>query len=330
MTDFRPAWFLRSSHAQTLWGRVSRPRRLVATRREVLTTPDDDDLIVDHLDTPVRDRSLHFILLHGLEGSSNSVYMQGLMSVIARHGFAATAMNFRSCARDPRDLRTMLPNRRPRFYHSGETQDFDFVARTLTAREPETRFVAIGASLGGNQVLKWLGEHRGQTLLSAAAALSVPFDLGEGGESLEHGLGPLYVGSFLKTLKPKVERVAGRFEQVRTFLDVERARRARTFREFDDAATAPLHGMRDADDYYDTCSSIHFLSRVDTPALCITAEDDPFVPPSVIARARTLASPSIDFRVTSRGGHVGFIAADQPRYWAEELVVNWLTTTART
>src|ERR1700682_5128322 len=186
---FHPSWFLRSPHLQTMWGRLTRSRRLVPLRREVLTTPDDDDLILDHLDTPVRDRSLRFILVHGLEGSSNSVYIQGLLSVIARHGLRATAITFRSCARDPHDVSRMLPNRRPRFYHSGETGDFDFVVRTLAAREPDVALVGVGASLGGNQLLKWLGEHPGQTLIRAAAAMSVPLDLAAGAAPLEHGLG---------------------------------------------------------------------------------------------------------------------------------------------
>jgi predicted alpha/beta-fold hydrolase len=334
-SDFAPAWFLRSPHAQTIWGRLTRPRRLVTLRREVLTTPDDDDLVLDHLDAPQLDRQpspLRFILLHGLEGSSNSVYIQGLLSVIARHGYAATAINFRSCARDPRDVRRMLPNRRPRFYHSGETGDFDFVARTLAAREPGVTLVAAGASLGGNALLKWLGEHPGQRLVKAAAAVSVPFDLRAGGAHLERGLGPLYVGGFLRTLRAKLRDVVTRFPQVQATVNVEKALRARTFRQFDDAATAPLHGMRDADDYYDTCSSLHFLSRIDTPVLALTALDDPFVPAPVPARAREAASAAIDFRTTRRGGHVGFVTGALPwrcAYWAEELIVNWLTTTAQ-
>ncbi len=328
---FQPAWFLRSPHLQTLWGRLTRSRRLVPLQREVLTTPDDDDLVLDHLDTPVRDRSLRFLLLHGLEGSSNSVYVQGLLSVIARHGFAATAINFRSCARDPRDISRMLTNRRPRFYHSGETGDFDFVARTLAAREPDGTLVAAGASLGGNQLLKWLGEHPGQRVIRAAAAVSVPFDLAAGGAHLEHGIGPIYVERFLRTLRPKVAALWQRFPEVRGTIDMDKTVRSRTFREFDDAATAPLHGMRDADHYYATCSSIDFLGRVDTPTLVLTALDDPFVPPPVPERARAAASASVDFRVTNGGGHVGFVGGAIPwraHYWAEELIVNWLTKAA--
>jgi len=325
MTEFVPAWFLRSPHAQTIWGRLTRPRKLVPLMREVITTPDDDEIVLDHLDTPLRDASLRFVLLHGLEGSSYSVYMQGLLSAIARRGFAATAINFRSCARDPKRLSVMLPNRRPRFYHSGETADFDFIVRLLAAREPQTRLVAAGASLGGNVLLKWLGENRGQTILSAAATMSVPYDLGAGAIHLERGACRLYVARFLNTLKIKVQRMAERFPDAN--VDVDASLRSRTFREFDDAATAPLHGFTSADDYYARSSSLQFLDRVDIPTICLSAEDDPFLPPDALRRARERASDAIDFRVTSCGGHTGFISGSLPwrcEYWAEELMVRWL------
>src|SRR5688572_6261424 len=175
VSEFAPAWFLPGPHFQTVWGRIARPRRLVELRRESLTTPDGDELLLDHLDG---DSERHFVLLHGLEGSSCSVYMQGVLGVVARHGYSATAINFRSCARDPRNVMKMIPNRRPRLYHSGDTGDLDFVLRTLHERMPHARLLAFGASLGGNVLLKWLGEHPGQTLVDAAAVLSVPFDLG--------------------------------------------------------------------------------------------------------------------------------------------------------
>src|ERR1700730_6630176 len=160
--NFTPAWWIRGPHAQTVWGRLTRERSGASLRRETLRTPDDDDLIVDHLDG----RDVRFVLLHGLEGSSNSVYMQGLLRIIARHGYAATAMNFRSCARDPNRLSVMLMNRRPRLYHSGETSDFDFLVRSLPNDLP---IVALGASLGGNVILKWLGENPSQQIVKAAA-----------------------------------------------------------------------------------------------------------------------------------------------------------------
>ncbi len=323
--DFTPAWFIRGPHAQSIWGRLVRPRRRVTTRRESLQTPDGDELIVDHLDAP--DPSAHFILMHGLEGSTNSVYIQGTLAAIAAQGQSATAINFRSCARDPRRLSRMIPNRRPRFYHSGETEDFDFVVRTMAGRLPETPLLAFGASLGGNATLKWLGEHPGQKLIAAAATLSVPYDLGASGAYMESGAGRLYVAQFLNTLKKKVSRVVHEFPETRKILDVARIMKAGSFREFDDVATAPLHGFADADDYYRRSSSLQYLSRITTPTLCVSAEDDPFLPREALERAQAAASPSIEFVVTRSGGHVGFVSGATPWrtvYWAEELAVKWL------
>ena len=321
---FSPAWFLPGPHAQTIWGRLVRPRRLVQLRREAVETPDGDELILDHLDA---ESNVHFILLHGLEGSSHSVYMQGLLSAIRRHGVAATAMNFRSCARDLDTLFGTIPNRTARFYHSGETTDFDFVLRMLAQRMPRRRFVVVGSSLGGNALLKWLAAHPGQTVVTAAATISVPYDLSAGGAYLEHGVGRFYVSRFLKTLVKKIERVVEQFPETRSFLDVEKVRRARTFREFDDAATAPLHGFADADDYYRRASSIFDLGRIETPTLCISAEDDPFTPPGVLVRVVESASPAMEVIVTRSGGHTGFVSGIAPWrcvYWAEEHAVTWL------
>jgi len=317
MTDFVPGWWIRGAHAQTIWGRLTRPRRAVKLRREVLRTPDDDDLVVDHLDGT----RLRFVLLHGLEGSSNSVYIQGLLTILARRGFAAAAMNFRSCARDPKNLSRMLANRRPRLYHSGETEDFDFLVRSLPRDLPLT---AIGVSLGGNALLKWLGEHPDQTLVKAAATMSVPYDLAAGSAHLERGSGPLYVARFLRTMKPKSEAVVERFG---ANIDLPRALRARNFREFDDASTAPLHGFRDAADYYTRASAIAYLGAIRTPVLCINAEDDPFLPLEAVRRAQAEASPSVEFVLPRFGGHTGFIGGSLPwraQYWAEELMVTWI------
>lgn len=321
-TDFSPAWFLPGPHFQTVWGRIVRPRRLVTFRRESLPTRDGDELLLDHVDSG-SEAPVHFVLMHGLEGSSYSVYMQGILAVIARHGCSATAINFRSCARDPESLTRMIPNLRPRFYHSGETGDFDFVVRALAARAPHRPLVAFGASLGGNVLLKWLGEHPGQNIVTAAATLSVPYDLGAGSLLLEQSAaGRFYVNGFLRTLKKKVTR-----PDIAPLVDIERVLRSRTFREFDDVATAPLHGFADADDYYARSSSIHYVGRITTPALALNAEDDPFLPPHVLPQVKANASDAVDFRTTRTGGHVGFIGGGAPwrcEYWAEELVVDWL------
>lgn len=325
---FSAPWWLRNPHAQTVWGRIVRPRKLVAFRRETVSTPDGDELVLDHLDeAPYAREPLHFVLMHGLEGSSYSVYIQGTLAAIARRGFTATVINFRSCARDPDDLKRMLLNRRPRFYHSGETGDFDFVVRLLAARMPHVPIVGFGASLGGNVLLKWLGENRGQTLVTAAATLSVPYDLAAGAAHLDNGMGRFYVSRFLRTLNPKVIAVAERFPGVRATLDLGAVLRAKTFREFDDAATAPLHGFTSADDYYQRSSSIRYLARIATPTLAVSAEDDPFLPRRSLMEAIEAAPESMEIVTTPFGGHTGFVSGRVPwncSYWAEEFLVDWL------
>lgn len=323
--DFRPAWWLPGPHLQSAWGRLVRPRRLVPLRRERLETEDGDELLLDYVDAPPG--SPRLLILHGLEGSSYSVYVQGLAQVARRTGFSVTILNFRSCARPPDEIGRMLPNLRPRFYHSGETGDTDFVIRLLTSREPRTPLVVAAASLGGNVFLKWLGENRGQRLVRAGVTLSVPYDLAAGARFMEKGLGPLYLGVFLRTLKAKAKELVARFPEAASRVDLERILASRTFREFDDAATAPLHGFTGADDYYTRSSSLGFLGRIDTPVLCLSAEDDPFLPAAVLGRVRAAASPSIRCVFTKEGGHVGWVAGPSPKrvfYWAEETAVAWL------
>lgn len=321
---YKPAWWLPSPHLQTVWGRTVRPRQAVPFRRESLMTPDGDELLLDHSGDDAA--SGRVIFLHGLEGSSNSVYVQGMAQLALRRGLAVTAMNFRSCARDPNDLNRHLPNRSPRLYHSGETTDFDFVARELARRSPGAALHAIGVSLGGNVLLKWLGENPGQQLVRSAAALSAPYDLGAGGAYMEAGLGPFYVRAFVRTLVGKAIRIVREFPETASKLDIAKIARSSTFRDFDEFATAPLHGMSGADDYYAKCSSIRVLDRITTPTLCLNAKDDPFLPPAVLDRVRELAPPCAEVIVTERGGHIGFVSGSlrAPRYWAEELAVEWV------
>jgi predicted alpha/beta-fold hydrolase len=321
---FRPAWWLPGPHAQTVWGRLARNRRLVPFRRESLGTPDGDELLLDHVDGPAG--SPRVLVLHGLEGSSYSVYVQGILLEAARIGWRGIALNFRSCARPADDLSRMLPNRRPRLYHSGETSDLGFVARTLAAREPAPLF-AVGASLGGNVLLKWLGENPAQREIRAASALASPYDLAASAQHLETPVGRLYVSGFLRTLRSKAVATARRFPEAAARIDLPRTLAARTFRDFDDAATAPLHGFEGAEDYYRRSSCLGFLQAIRTPTLCLSSEDDPFLPAGVLDRAREASPREVTFRTTARGGHLGWVGGVAPwipTYWAERLVVGWL------
>lgn len=265
-------------------------------------------------------------MLHGLEGSSNSVYIQGMAALAERRGLAVSVMNFRGCAREPGNLSRMIPNHRPRMYHSGETTDFAFFAETMASREPDIRRFAIGVSLGGNVLLKWLGENPGQALVSGAVALSVPYDLAAGATHLEEGLGRLYAASFVRTLTAKAERVASLFPEEARGVNVAGLRKATTFREIDDFATAPLHGFRDAEDYWFRCSSLRVIDRITTPTLCVSAEDDPFLPASVLDVVARAKSDAVQLVATKEGGHIGFVAGSpfRPRYWAEERAVEWV------
>ena len=321
---FRPAWWLRGSHTQTVWGPVARGRGIFLAR-EVLATPDGDELVVDWLEGPAGSPVL--LVLHGLEGSSRSAYVQGLARLARARGWRAAAMNFRSCARDPARPGRWIPNQRPRLYHSGETGDLDLLVHTIAAREPGVPILAAGVSLGGNVLLKWLGENPGQDLVRRAAAVSTPYDLAAGARHLERGLGRLYTASLLATLLVKAQETARRFPEAAARIDLARAGAARTFWEFDEAATAPLHGFQGAGDYYARSSSLGFLSLVRTPTLCVSALDDPFLPSEVVERARRAASPAVRLAVTEAGGHAGFVAGTAPwraRYWAEEAVIGWL------
>ena len=307
---YRPAWWLPGGHLQTLWGKFGRRRLEVATERELLTAPDGDQIELHHVagdaDAP------HVLLLHGLEGSRQSHYVGGLLSQARRRRWNATLLVFRGCGDSPNVAR--------RFYHSGETTDIEHVMTTLHARAPTaTRFVG-GVSLGGNVLLKWLGE--GSTAargVRAAAAVSVPFDLEAGARRISEGLSRIYDWSFLKSLRQKARRKLTRYPDL---FDDERLARARNVFEFDDTVTAPVHGFANAVDYYSRSSSLGFLARIPTPTLLLSAVNDPFLPPAVLDRVRAEArfNPKLTVEFVDQGGHVGFVEGWAPwraEYYAE-------------
>jgi predicted alpha/beta-fold hydrolase len=323
----RPGWWIRGAHLQTIWARLARSRHLVRFRREILETPDGDELVLDHADGPAG--APRVLLLHGTEGSSYSLHTQGLAALVARAGWRAVALNFRSCARDPRDIRARLRNRTARLYHAAETDDLDLVVRTLRAREPDVPLHAIGFSLGGNVLLKWLGEQGDDaaSALASAVTISVPYDLAAAARYLARPWARLYVYNFMRRVRPKALDVLDRFPRETAHLDRARIAAARTIRDFDDGVTAPLHGFRDADDYYAHASALPWLPRVRVPTLCISGQDDPFYPGAAIAPARAAASPDVTFAVTAWGGHTGFVSGRwpwRPSYWAEETAIAWI------
>jgi predicted alpha/beta-fold hydrolase len=328
---FTPAPWLPGPHLQTVWGNLTRNRRSADRLRETLETPDGDELVLDRLEPPhaAAAGTPRLLVLHGLEGSSDSVYVHGLMGLARARNWRAIALNFRSCARMPGDTSLWIPNRRPRLYHSGETTDLGFVLERLSHEEAEdpSPLLVAGVSLGGNVLLKWLGENPAQTIVRAAAVISVPFDLGAGGRYMETGLGPLYVRHLLSTLRRKAVDLAARFPEAASKLDVPALLAAKTFFAFDDAATAPLHGFAGAQDYYERSSSLRFVGRIATPTLAISAQDDPFLPARVLEDVAREKSAAVELLVTRHGGHAGFVGGTwRPRYWAEERAVEWLAS----
>ena len=329
-SPFVPAWWVPGAHLQSAWGRLARSRRLLTFEREALTTPDGDELMLDHAAGPAG--SPRVLLLHGLEGSAHSLHTQGLALLARRVGWRSTVLNFRSCARDPANIKRRLPNRRPRLYHAGETGDLDLVVKLLLAREPDVPLYAIGFSLGGNVLLKWLGEAGASSRIRAAATISVPYDLGAAARHLERRVGRVYARHFMTRLKAKTLDLLQRFPAETAHLDASRIRGVRTFGEFDDVVTAPLHGFASAQDYYARCSAVAYLPRIAVPTLCVSSHDDPFFPANAVAQAAAAASASVKFVVSPKGGHVGFVAGRwpfRPVYWAEELVTNWLVDRQR-
>ena len=316
---FRAAWWLPGPHAQTLGARLLRTRKGVALRRERIELPDGDFL---DLDWPLVDggaaspaRAPLVVVLHGLEGSARSTYAIEAYRALARERLAAVGLNFRSCGGEL--------NRSPRLYHSGETGDLTHVLRLLQARFPRRSLGALGFSLGGNVLLKFLGEAR-DTALSAAAAVSVPFDLGAGAEHMERGFARVYRRYLVRRLQRKV-RAKG--PVMRDRVDLARVLAARTFREFDGAGTAPLHGFRDADDYYRRSSSRAFIADIRVPTLLVHAVDDPFLPASAVPpQAAFAANPFLRSAVVPRGGHVGFVSGPPwaPVFWAERRAARFL------
>ena len=324
---FRPAWWLPGPHAQTLGARLLRSRAGVrALRRERVELDDGDFLDLDFADRDVTAPLV--VVLHGLEGSTRSGYALELYRALARRGLQAAGLNFRSCSGEL--------NRRLRLYHSGETGDLAFVLRLLAARFPGRPLGAAGFSLGGNVLLKYLGEagRGGQQRaaaeprppwvpLRAAAAISVPFDLAAGARRLERGFSRAYRRYLVGKLKRKT---LAKRRLLEGLVDLRRVRRSRSFPEFDGAATAPLHGFADAEDYYERSSSARYLAAIAVPTLLIHALDDPFLPAAAIPRAAVAGNPSLRAEFTPRGGHVGFVACSPwaPVFWAERRAAAFL------
>jgi predicted alpha/beta-fold hydrolase len=303
LSGYRAPWWLPGGHLQTLASALG-PAPRVSWRRERWDTPDGDFIELDWADAtgPL------VALFHGLEGGSSSHYARSIAAHALERGWRCVVPHFRGCSGEL--------NRRPRAYHSGDTEELDWILRRL---RPDC---AVGVSLGGNALLKWLGERgaEGPRLLRRAAAVSAPLDLAAAGHALDRGVNRrLYTRVFLTTLKAKVfAKIALRH----LALDERRLARVRTLREFDDLYTAPLHGFRDADDYWRRASSAPWLAQVRVPTLVLNAKNDPFLPRNALESAARQASSDVVLEFPATGGHAGFPGRGQ---WLARRVLEFLS-----
>ena len=280
-------------------------------RTERWTTPDADFIDVLRLDAPPGAPRL--FLLHGLEGSVRSHYVAGFFEQAKDRGWAADLLIFRGCGEQP--------NRRPRFYHSGDTDDLAFALEHVLRETPEVPVVLAGVSLGGNVLLKFLAERNTDTpnRIRAAAAISVPFDLERSARFISTGFSRIYDRHFLRTLRGKAMAKLVRYPKL---FDRQRLQNAESIYEFDDAVTAPVHGFANAHDYYTKSSSLRALHRISIQTLLLSAVDDPFLPAAVLGQVRDTArdNPKLTLEFPDHGGHVGFVAGRwpwRPFYYAE-------------
>lgn len=321
---FKPAWWLNNPHLQTLYPALLRKPPSPDLKRERLITDDSDFIDIDFCGDHAQQQQPLIILLHGLTGSSQSKYIKGLQQALLNQGLRSAALNFRGCSGEY--------NHSSRCYHSGETGDIEFLYRTLRAREPDTPMAAVGFSIGGNVLLKWLGEQGGNVDLFAAAAISVPLVLNTCADKLDNGFSKLYRASLLRELKEYVRlkqqhlESLGKSEEAEILRQVGDLDNITSFWQYDDRVVAKLYDFANVDDYYQRSSSRQFLQAISVPTLLIQAQDDPFMTPEVLPELAELSS-SVSLEITQGGGHVGFVSGNNPfhaEYWLEQRIPEFL------
>lgn len=318
---FHPAWWLPGPHLQTLWSPLFRKKSPLPRQRERIELPDGDFIDLDWCNPQPAVTGPLVIILHGLTGSSDSAYAWGLQYHLLQKSQPSVVMHFRGASGEP--------NRHARMYHSGDTADLAFVAHLLQKRG-WAQLYGAGYSLGGNVLLKWLGETGRRNPLKAAVAVSVPFELKLTAEAMNNGFSRTYRNEMLRALKHSITakrhwaaahdpRV---FEILTALGDVNRHK---TFRDYDEHVVAPLNGFVDADDYYQKCSSRAFLPNIHVPTLLIHSIDDPLMVPQVIPKPDELPA-GVTLELYPQGGHVGFVAGSKPfkpDYWLEQRVCEY-------
>lgn len=309
--NYTPPPLLFNAHLETLYPALIRRVSLQPYHRERIATPDNDFLDLDWLR---HDASRLVIISHGLEGNTDRAYIKGMAKACFNQGFDVLTWNYRGCSGEM--------NKQLRFYHSGATDDLDTVIHHALGSGRYNDINLVGFSLGGNLTLKYLGEERSRPAsISRAVGFSVPLNLHGSCVSISKPSNWIYAQRFLRSLRKKViEKARNKSE-----LDVRGLTKIKTLMEFDDHFTGPIHGFKNALDYYEQCSSIRFVKNIALPCLIVNAKNDPFLNADCYPEQDLKDHPYVSFESPERGGHVGFTQFNQNGlYWSEQRTIAFL------
>ena len=314
LDDYQPPFWLFNGHLQTIVPSQFRSVRDLTYTREIITTPDDDFLLLDWAGK-LSDKLV--VISHGLEGDSYRPYIKGMARAFVKKGYQALAWNFRGCGGQI--------NKNLRFYHSGATDDLDFVVNYAISQNSYKKIVLVGFSLGGNLTLKFLGEHSNNLdqIIASAITFSVPVDLHSSSNKIGQRSNLIYSQRFIRNLKKKI---AHKMPSMPHKLTLDHFDKIKTLKDFDEHYTAPIHGFTDAEDYYKKCSSLYFLEDIKVPTLIVNAKNDPFLADECYPYAATEHHPFVKLCTPSQGGHVGFMprgVSSEGNYWSEDQAVHF-------
>lgn len=311
---YKASWWLANRHLQTLWGPLVRKQIKNKIRKERFELSDGD--FIDLFWTSNNSGPI-ILFLHGLEGSYNSHYMPGIFNITNNIGWRGLLLHFRGCSG--------VPNRLARGYHEGDTGDLAQVVQNIRQMEPHTPIAAVGYSLGGNVLLKWLGETGKSNPLCASVAVSPTFDLHIATDQLEKGFSRIYQKSLVAQLVQYIKKKSNKIDFP---IDVSSIDDIKNFHQFDEQITAPLHGFKNRDEYYNKSSCRQYIKDINVPTLIIHSEDDPFSSLDAIPGEDEI-SPSTILEISKNGGHVGFITGRFPlkaNYWLEKRIPEFLSS----
>ena len=320
-SNFQPATFTANRHMQTFLPILLGGSSAIQCIYQQLTLPDGDFLDLAWNKIPARmDSEPIVVIFHGLEGSINSPYAKGITRALDKLGWNVVLMHFRNCSN--------RVNLAARTYHSGETDDASYVLDRLRETYPQAPLLAVGYSLGGNMLLKLLGEKKTEVPLQAAVAVSVPLLLNVCADQMRSGFSKVYQHYLLQKMKRKL---LGKFRQhdYQSLIGLNKkdVHNIKDFWEFDAAFTAPINGFDSAQDYYMKSSSRQYLGGIQIPTLIIHSVDDPFMTLEVIPHENEL-SDSVCLELSQQGGHVGFVSGHllKPRFWLEERIPEYFSS----